>query len=181
MSDEVKLLIGARRLDEDALAAIYDRYSPGLYRYAYRHCGDASKADDCVAETFSRFLKTLSKGGGPRKHLQAYLYRTAHNWITDSYRREPPPEEEFTDKLKLFETTNPDESLEAAAQNNTVRTALKKLTQDQQQVIILKFLEGWSNKEVAETLQKPVGAVKALQSRGLASLRKILQNEKNQL
>ena len=181
MPDEEKLLVGARRYDEDALAAIYDKYSPGLYRYAFRHCGDVSKAEDCVAETFRRFLETLGKGGGPRKHLQAYLYRTAHNWITDSYRREPPPEEEFADKLKLVEKTGPDESVDAATQNKTIRAALENLTQDQQQVIILKFLEGWSNKEIAESLQKPVGAVKALQSRGLSSLRRILQDEKHSL
>lgn len=179
MSDEEKLLIGARGFDEDALAAIYDKYSPGLYRYAYRRCGDRSKAEDCVAETFRRFLDTLSKGSGPRIHLQAYLYRTAHNWLTDSYRREPPPEEEFTDKLKSFENVNLDENVDTAAQNKRVRTAVEKLTQDQKQVIILKFLEGFSNKEIAETMQKPIGAVKALQSRGLASLRKILQNAKN--
>ncbi len=72
-----------------ALAEIYDRYSPGLYAYAMRLLGDACLAEDCVSETFARFLKSLRAGQGPEAYLQAYLYRIAHNWITDHYRRQP--------------------------------------------------------------------------------------------
>ena len=181
MSKEAALLINARRLDEDALAAIYDKYSTGLYRYAYRNLGDVSQAEDCVAETFTRLLSALSKGGGPRKHLQAYLYRTAHNWIMDYYRREPPPEKEYKDKPDIFEITSLYESADNAAQKDKVRAAMEKLTKNQQQVIALKFLEGWNNKEIAQALSKPIGSVNALQSRALASLRRILLYEKNQI
>ena len=177
MSDESELLSRAKRLEEAALTEIYDEYSPGLYRYAYRNCGDARKAEDCVAETFSRFLQALKTGGGPSKHLQAYLYRTAHNWIVDLYRRQPPLSEELKDNLNLPGQTGLDETVEIALVGAAVRTAIAKLTKDQQQVIGLKFLEGWTNKEIAQALGKPVGAVKALQSRGLASLRRILQDE----
>lgn len=177
MSNESKLISGARTFDEDALANIYDEYSPGLYQYAYRHCGDANRAEDCVAETFSRFLQALKKGGGPSKHLQAYLYRTAHNWIADTYRRQPPPNEELKDNLNLAGQTQPEDTVEATLEFDVVRTAITKLTKDQQQVIGLKFLEGWNNKEIANSVGKPVGAVKALQSRGLASLKRILQDE----
>ena len=90
MNSEKKLLRQAKKLDQHALAAIYDQYSPGIYRYAYRQCGDAFLAEECVSETFSRFLQVLSRGGGPKDHLQAYLYRIAHNWITDQFRKQPP-------------------------------------------------------------------------------------------
>jgi DNA-directed RNA polymerase specialized sigma24 family protein len=59
-----------------ALAEIYDTYRPGLYRYAMRLLGDASLAEDCVAETFARFLKALHTRQGPREHLQRTSRRT---------------------------------------------------------------------------------------------------------
>ena len=91
MTDDTELLQQAWRFEEQALAAIYDRFSPGLYRYAWRLLGDVHLAEECVAETFSRFLHALQGGRGPQEYLQAYLYRVAHNWITDYYRRRTPP------------------------------------------------------------------------------------------
>src|SRR5512138_184862 len=104
---EQDLLNGARALDMQALAAIYDRYSPGLYAYAMRLLGDECQAEDCVAETFSRFLKSLRAGQGPEEHLQAYLYRIAHNWITDLYRRQPPPPFELDENLRAEHELQP--------------------------------------------------------------------------
>ncbi|HJS30247.1 MAG TPA: sigma factor, partial [Anaerolineales bacterium] len=84
---EQRLLEQARLLDEGALAEIYDRYSDELYRYSLRLLGDVHLSEDCVMDSFSRFLKALHRGGGPDTYLRAYLYRIAHNWITDHYRR----------------------------------------------------------------------------------------------
>ena len=86
VSEEQKLLHLAAQLNTRALAEIYDAYSSGIYRYAMRRLGDGAVAEDCVAETFARFLKALQERRGPREHLQAYLYRIAHNWIVDFYR-----------------------------------------------------------------------------------------------
>ena len=86
--EEQDLLQRAARLETKALTEIYDTYSPGMYRYAMRLLGDATLAEDCVAETFTRFLDALQKRRGPRDHLQAYLYRIAHNWVVDSYRQQ---------------------------------------------------------------------------------------------
>ena len=88
MPEEHDLLQRATQLETKALTEIYDTYSPGLYRYAMRLLGDATVAEDCVAETFTRFLDALQKRRGPRDHLQAYLYRIAHNWVVDSYRKQ---------------------------------------------------------------------------------------------
>ena len=79
VSEEQELLQLATRLDIKALARIYDTYSPGIYRYAMRLLGEMTVAEDCVAETFARFLKAMQERRGPRDHLQAYLYRIAHN------------------------------------------------------------------------------------------------------
>jgi RNA polymerase sigma-70 factor (ECF subfamily) len=174
MSDEARLLKAAQVFDLDCLAVIYDRYSPGLFAYALRQLGDESLAEDCVAETFSRFLKVLRAGKGPDDHLRAYLYRIAHNWITDLYRRTPPPPLELDENLSGEDQHKPEIQAEANLQRERVRAALHLLTAEQRQVITLKYLEGWGNHEIAAAVRKPVGAVKALQHRALSSLRRLL-------
>jgi RNA polymerase sigma-70 factor (ECF subfamily) len=174
--DEQLLLGKIHEFDPDALATVYDRHSPGLYAYAYRLLGDSAAAEDCVSEVFSRLLKALRQGQGPRDHLQAYLYRIAHNWITDRFRRSPPPE------IPLGEETAgvPDTTGEQAERNirgMQMRAALRRLTEEQRQAVVLRYLEGWDNREVARVMARPVGAVKALQRRGIAALRRMLIGE----
>ena len=165
------LLELARRFDLSALGQIYDSYSPGLVRYATRLLGQSDLAEECVAETFSRFLKALHNGGGPRDYLQAYLYQVAHHWITDYYRRQPPPTFSLNETLE----SNLIDPAQAAAENierEQVRAALMQLTPEQREVVVLRFQEGWDNADIAALLGKPVGAIKALQHRALNALRR---------
>ena len=171
---EQDLLNSARNFDLSALGAIYDCYSPGIYRYAMRLLGDDCQAEDCVAETFSRFLKVLRSGQGPQDHLQAYLYQIAHNWISDSYRRQPPLPLELEDSMNAGELFLPEKQVETHLEQQQVRLALRSLTPDQRQVITLRFIEGLENDEIAKAVEKPVGAVKALQHRAINTLRRVL-------
>ena len=178
---ETQLLKLARQYDQQALIEIYDLYSPGLYRYAVRLLNNPDLAEECVAESFSRLLSTLQKRGGPKKHLRAYLYRIAHNWVTDQFRKQVP--QEIIDDIdqQLEPATATSQLVEDALEREKVRIAILQLTPDQRQVIVLKFLEGWSNAEIAKSLNKPVGAIKSLQHRALRSLRKQLsEKEKDQ-
>jgi len=176
VNSEQELLTQAGQFDTRALAEIYDLYSPRLYRYAMRLLGDSNTAEDCVSETFSRFLKALQAGRGPRDYLQAYLFRTAHNLVVDHYRRHAEhPTEELDEDLSTFETA--EEAAGRTLRQRRVREALRQLTEDQQQVVALKFLEGWENEEIARALRKPIGAIKSLQHRALAQLQKLLLNE----
>jgi RNA polymerase sigma-70 factor (ECF subfamily) len=175
MADEENLLQRARTFDQGALAEIYDAYSPRLYRYAWRLLGDTALAEDCVADTFARLLRALSGGGGPSTHLQAYLYRTAHNWVTDYYRQRQPASE-------LRDTyadpgASPGEAAEQNLRRRALRQALARLTPSQRQVVALKYLEGWTNEEAARALGKPLTAVKSLQHRALAALHRLLEEE----
>lgn len=171
MCEEQELLKLAAQLDTRALAEIYDLHSTGIYRYAIRLLGDACLSEDCVADTFTRFLKALQEGRGPRDHLRAYLYRIAHNWVVDFYRQHGKTLE-LSEAIQS-ETDVPEEAAQHIQQKQ-IRSALHCLTPDQQQVIALKYLDDWSNDEVAQALRKPVGAVKSIQHRALRSLHKLL-------
>ena len=176
--NEIGLLKGAQAFDLHSLAEIYDIYSPGLFSYAMRLLGDDCLAEDCVSETFSRFLKVLRDGKGPQDHLQAYLYRIAHNWITDRYRRGPPPPVELVENVPAGDHVRPEAQVELRIEQEKVRSALRQLTPDQRQVIMLRFIEAWETQAVSAALEKPIGAIKALQHRALETLRKTLLAKK---
>lgn len=171
------LLRRARAFDMAALAEIYDQYSPSIYAYALRLLGDEMQAEDCVGEVFSRLLKALKAGQGPQDHLQAYLYRVAHNWITDTYRRQPPPELELPETFPEDEQLQPEAGTQQRSQQERIRAALRLLPPEQRQVIALRFLEDYSNEEVAAVMNKTEGAVKAMQHRAMASLKRLLELE----
>jgi RNA polymerase sigma-70 factor (ECF subfamily) len=164
----------ARAFDRSTLVAIYDEYHEPLYRYVYRQIDDMETSSDLVSEVFRRLLQALRQGGGPERDLKAWLYRTAHNAVVDHYRRrhirqELPLEEQLT-----ADGDDPALMAEEHLAAERVRRAMHQLTAEQQQVITLKFLAGLSNQEVAAVMGKPVGAVKSLQHRALAALRRQL-------
>lgn len=172
--NEQELLKGAREFDMDALTAIYDTLNPAIFSYSQRLLGSASLSEECVAETFSRFLHTLKKGLGPTQHLRAYIYRIAHNWVTDYYRRHQP-DQPGDEALEMIEDTSHFPG--SAEQNPTaeeIRFVLVNLPEQQRQVITLRYLEGWGHEEIALSLGKSVNAVKVIQHRAVRAMRKQL-------
>lgn len=164
----------ARAYDRAALAEIYDDYHPLIFRYVARQVSDRETARELTAVVFERLLRAIRQGKGPERHLKAWLYRTARNLVIDHYRRRqhrqhlPLPEQIAGNGAGLGQV------VEQRLLHADVLTALQQLTPDQHQVITLKFLEGLSNAEVAHIMDKPVGAVKSLQHRGLAALQRLL-------
>jgi RNA polymerase sigma-70 factor (ECF subfamily) len=136
--------------------------------------GDACLAEDCVADTFSQFLKAVRNNHGPRDYLQAYLFRVIHNLIVDHYRQQPAPKA-LSDRSPDHE--NVEESADKQIRQQDVRIAIRQLPSSQQQVILLKFVDGQENDEIAKTLKKPIGAIKSLQHRALTRLQKMLLDE----
>ncbi len=169
---------GVGTIDRADLAAIYDDYYQPMYRYIYRRVGEVEIARDLTADLFGCLLQAAQNGRGPDQNIKAWLFRTAHNTVIDFYRyrrhrRHLPLIEELVN-----DGNDPVRLSESQLSADMVRAALRQLTPTQQQVISLKFLEGLSNRETAELLDKPVGAVKSLQHRALAALHRILAPEK---
>ena len=172
--NEKRRLALANAYDRQTIADIYDEYYTPIYRFISRQVEDMETARDLTAELFNRFLSALEGGQGPNKSISSWLYRAAHNIVVDHYRRR-----QFRDHLPL-----PDQlvdgdvdlalEVETRLKAGRVREALETLTPGQRQVITLKFLAGFSNAEIAEIMERPVGAVKSLQHRGLASLQRQL-------
>lgn len=109
--------------------------------------------------------------------LSAWLFRIAHNQVVDHLRRRAKvTTEPLTEELLAKEGTV-EETIEGALVRAELSLALENITKEQRQVVLLKFFGGLSNAEVARIIRKPEGAVKALQHRALASLRRIMGTE----
>ena len=180
LTSETHLIRQARLYDANALTEIYNRYNRPLYVYAMRLLGDEYLAEECLSDTFSRFLQALRQGKGHDKYLRDYLYRIDHNWITDHYRRQPPPVIGLDDSQQADDQPLPDAQAQKNQDRQQVRAALRLLTPEQRQVIMLRYYEGWKISEVADALGRTVPAVKALQHRALINLREILSEEKGE-
>jgi RNA polymerase sigma-70 factor (ECF subfamily) len=136
--------------------------------------GSVQTAEDLTAVVFQHFLEALQTAAGPEHNLRAWLYRVAHNLIVDHYRRRQHRQHLPLKDTLIMTGDNPEQTADKALMAEQLREALGHLTPEQQQVISLKFLEGFSNVEVAAVMEKPVGAVKSLQHRGLATLQRLL-------
>ena len=175
MRMETHTMAKSKALDRQALIEIYEQYSPKLVSYGYRLLGDQDKAEECAAETFSRFLDSLKGNPAGPENVQAYLFRVAHNWVTDQFRKREHQQLELIGEPATDLENEPQQVSDREVERQELRAALLRLTPDQRQVIMLKFFEGCSNDEVAQALDKPLGAVKSLQHRGLNALRRSLQ------
>ncbi len=165
---------GCNISDRQALVEVYEKYSSELHRYAYRLLGDSDVAEDCVAETFSRLLLAVHHGNGPNENVRAWLYRVAHNWVTDHYRRQPLPNLSLDGDWQADPDGNPYQTVDKELERERLRNALMSLPPDQRLVIELRFLEEWSHEEVSTALGKTPEACRALQHRALAALRRLL-------
>ena len=178
MIDEAGLLDGARKGDQDALGQIFDNYAPALFRYAVRLCHDPAEADRIVGDVFGQLLEHLSDGRGPRTNLRSYLYQITYHVLIDHV-RDASHVAPMEDALNL-----PDGMMSVARQveeQELVRelqnAIANGLTSEQQQVVLLRFVEGFSLQETAQITGKNVNAVSVLQNRAVAKLRQVLGNK----
>jgi RNA polymerase sigma-70 factor (ECF subfamily) len=178
VTDETALLNRAAKFDEDALAELYDRYAPQMYTYIYRRLGDAALAEDLTGELFVRVLGAIQHGNIWRDSFMAWMYRIAHNLVVDHYRRRPPLSPvELDDALLSTDGHDPLYAVQEGEAQEQLRAALSHLTAEQQEVLALRFGEGWTARKTAQVMNKTTGAVEALQRRALTTLRRLLNKE----
>jgi RNA polymerase sigma-70 factor, ECF subfamily len=171
VTDELRLLAGVRRLDPQALAEAHDTYYPAIFRFIAYKVGNQETAEDLTSEVFVRLLDAVRDRHAPQKTLRGWLYSVASHIVTDYHRKKYRGSQE----VELMETIESDVSgpVEQIVKKQTLETlheALSELTDEQQDVIALRFGYEMPIKEVAEMIGKSEGAVKQLQARAVAAL-----------
>ena len=179
MSVEESELDELRRLDPQAITRIHNRYFPEIYRYVRYRSGDENVAEDIVGETFTRLLEAIIAGQGPNTSLRGWLVGTASHLVNDHLRKQyAHPVEVLSEELEFsVDGLSPYQQAELSERQQSVREALAKLSPEQQQVIALRFGGGYSLEETASFMKKRTNAIKALQFRAFASLRRMISEE----
>jgi len=159
-----------RTLDPQAIGAVYDSYYPDVYRFVRYRLDDETTAEDIASEVFVRLLEAVKSGQAPRTNLKAWLLGTASHIVTDHFRRAyRRPTAELPETLPDGQP-GPVLDVEERERAHHLKAALAKLTEEQQNVLTLRFGQGYSLEETAGLLKKNVNAVKQLQFRALAAL-----------
>jgi len=174
---EVKDLIKhAQNGSVSAVGELYTAYHERIYRFIWGRVYDSQLAEDLTGEVFTKMVIHLPDYRERGLPFQAWLYRIARNLVIDHHRkhsnRQSVPLESARDVQK--EGKSPEEKVQQTLTFESVQEALEHIEPTQREVVELRFLAGLPLKDVAKTLDKTVASIKALQHRGLVSLRDIL-------
>ena len=175
MQDEESLVRRAKENDEAALTQLYEENFDKIYRYIVLKIGDRAEAEDMTQQVFMKAFKSISGYKSKGNPFSSWLFRIAHNQVVDYWRKKSKrttvPLEE---SLAGSSNSNPGSEAERKMDIENLVAATKQLTNLQREVVSLRFAGGLSLAEVAKTLGKTEGAIKALQHSAVVSLRKIM-------
>jgi RNA polymerase sigma-70 factor (ECF subfamily) len=172
-------LAAARRREPAAIARLYTAYAPALFRFFVAQLGNRHTAEDLTAEVFAAAIEALPGFRGPVEALGGWLFRIARHDLFDFRRRQSrarfdPIDDVLDEAASAAGASDPEELALDRVEGERVLAALEELSPDQREVLLLRMAGGLTAPEVAETLGKTTGAVRALQHRGLASLARAL-------
>jgi len=173
--EDASLAVRAGKGEPAAFGALYDRYVDAVYRYVFYRVRNDADAEDLTSEVFMRAMRAIPRYE-PRQAFLAWLYRIARNAVIDRARR-ARTQVSFEDALahpNADKVVEPDAALLALSDSEVVRAAMAHLTPLQQEVIVLRYMEGFSTAEIAVLVGKREGTVRGIQFRALAALRELI-------
>ncbi|MEK7479075.1 MAG: sigma-70 family RNA polymerase sigma factor [Patescibacteria group bacterium] len=173
---ESELILQAKKGEAEAFGTLYDTYAPAIYRFVLFKVGTKSDAEDVTHQVFLKAWKSMKKYRDEGHPFSSWLYRIAQNTVIDHYRSnrshaniDTLPED------TLSEMPGFEENVDRGLQVEFVRRAIRELDDTGQNVLLMKFVNDLSNKEISATLQKSEGAIRVIQHRALKQLKTILE------
>ena len=181
-TDESKLISLSKQGDPEALASLYACYVERITRYVYSRVTDHQLAEDITSRIFLKMLEKLDTYQVGQSPVIAWLYRMAHNAVIDHYRMKRTfVSLEDLHQAEAKQEDGIEEKLELQIKSQQLRAALQVLTEEQQRVLILKFIDGLSTREIARKFGKQPGSVRSLQMRALQKLSRFPSLQREQL
>lgn len=166
----------ARGGDKEAFGLLYDHYNTSVFRFLYYRTRSTALAEDLTSETFFRALRRMNDFRWQGKDFGAWLMTIARNLATDHFKAGRTRLEQTTEDMGLHDdaTESPETTVLASLTNELLLIALQQLPVEQQECLVMRFLQGMSIAETAAVLQRSEGAVKQLQLRGVRNLAKLM-------
>ncbi len=178
-ADETEPLLIARAKagDADAISGLYERYAPQIRRYIASRLGDPAQAEDICGDVFVKVLESLDRYEDRGWPFSAWLYRIAYARTVDVLRQARRRPSLPLDEALLGALEPPDEAVMSRLSYHEISRIMESLTSDQRLVLRLRFGEDRSLAEIAQSLGRSIGSVKALQHRGLTRLAQVLNSQ----
>jgi RNA polymerase sigma-70 factor (ECF subfamily) len=173
---EVALVEKAQNGDEEAFGVLYDQHAQAVFRFLAGNLGNSQEAEDLTTEVFLRIWKALPEYEASGIPFGAFVFRIARNMLIDRYRangrRQPSVSIEDIGLEEVL--ADPDQKIPDPHEYQNLHVALQSVRSDYREVLVLRFLNDFSIEEIAELMQRSPGAVRVLQHRALAAVRKVL-------
>jgi RNA polymerase sigma-70 factor (ECF subfamily) len=176
-ADLIKLVVKAESGDYEAFGELYRIYLDCIFRYVVYQIKDRMTAEDITEEIFIKAWKAIDSCKGKEQTFSPWLYRIAHNYLIDTFRS--TRNKSVVDIETIAEDCSNKPVVEIELEQEYWLKMISDLPQNQQQVIILKFIEGLDNQQISQVMHKNQGAIRILQMRALAKLRERLDGAEN--
>jgi RNA polymerase sigma-70 factor (ECF subfamily) len=175
---EKNLLQSAQRGDKKAIADLYDTHYRAIYNYIYYRVSDSQTAEDLSAEVFIRMINKLPGYVDRGRPFLAWLYTIARNMVIDHHRvEEKKVEVQIKEEVLEDRVLNPDQQVQVRQTEDCFRNVLSLLPESQRQLLVYRFINGFSTPKIIQLLNKSDRAVRSLQHRALRSLEQKLAEE----
>jgi RNA polymerase sigma-70 factor, ECF subfamily len=176
LSDEALVALVARA-DEDALAELYDRFGRVAYGLALRIVRDPALAEDAVQEGFLAVWRSAARFVAERAKASTWILTLTHRRAVDLVRREQPRRAEPLDVAPHGSSDDTQEEAWLRLRRTRVQEALKQLPDKQREAIELSYYGGFTQSELADRLDEPLGTIKSRMFSGLSNLRDLLAED----
>lgn len=170
------LVRSAQNKDPSAFGQLYSLFAEPLFRYFYFRTNDQHTAEELVSEVFLKVVEMIGSFKMPERSqartFSGWIFRIAYNKVVDTYRDRKRQFVELDESIPASLTA--EEEVDRLLENEELRSAIQRLTPEQQQVVLLRFIERMSTEEVAQVTGQTAGAVKAMQHRALNAIAKLM-------
>jgi RNA polymerase sigma-70 factor, ECF subfamily len=171
------LINGAINGDADDFGRLYDLYVDRVYRHIYYRVGNTADTEDLTQQVFLKAWKAIGRYQKRTSPFLAWMMKICHNLIIDYYRLKK--DVTYLDSEWEFEDSNssPELLAEERVDQQQLRKVILQLPYDQQQVILMSFIEGFTYTEIAATLGKREGTIRVILHRALKKMKQIMESE----
>ncbi len=174
---EIRQLIKkAKKGDAEAFGLIYDQFLDRIYRFIYLKVTNREEAQDLAQQAFMKAWEAINRFEDEGLPFSSWLYRIARNLVIDFYRVQKN-NVSLDESLVVLHSDDLEEQLFKNQKNEEIKEALKDLTGEQRDIIILRFVDDLSYKEIGKIIKKNPAALRILQHRAINKLRKNVKSK----